>query len=105
MKRRNHTYENRFRTKLSINNNVQGDSLQVQLERLQAGEGLDSVEDRELVYYDNETTIINPLANIRSDKMELMVDEKIGEFEFRHRIQQVKEPENKEPDGTESGEE
>lgn len=49
------------------------------------GEGEDGIEARDLVYNDNETSKVNPITNIRSDKMELMLEEKIGEFEHKHR--------------------
>lgn len=77
------------KTSLNINNGVQGDSIEVMMERLIQGEGIDAVEDRDLVYNDNESGMVNPITNIRSDKFELMLNEKIGEYEHNHKIQQV----------------
>lgn len=67
-----------------VNTAVQGDTIELSMERLMQGEGLDSIEDRDLVYNDSETGIVNPITNIRSDKFELMLEEKIGEYEFKH---------------------
>lgn len=67
-----------------VNTAVQGDTIELSMERLMHGEGLDSIEDRDLVYNDSETGIVNPITNIRSDKFELMLEEKIGEYEFKH---------------------
>lgn len=78
----------RTRTTLVINQSIIGDSLEVQLERLAEGEGIDTVQDRDLVYNDNETNQVNPITNIRTDKFDTMLEEKIGEFEWRHRKQQ-----------------
>lgn len=75
----------RIKTTISRNIGVIGDSIEVVMERLMNGEGLDGVEDRDLVYNDNEASVVNPLTNIRSDKWELMLEEKIGEYEYRHR--------------------
>jgi tRNA(Ile)-lysidine synthase TilS/MesJ len=75
----------RIPTVISRNISVIGDSIEVTMERLMNGEGLDNIEDRDLVYNDNEASIVNPLTNIRSDKWELMLEEKIGEYEYKHR--------------------
>lgn len=98
MKRRNKTYVKRFKTKIHVNNTIKGDSIEVMIERLRNGEGEDAIEERDLVYNDNETSAVNPITNIRSDKMELMLEEKIGEYEHKHRkLKVVKD----EPEGSE----
>lgn len=86
---RNHKGQRkRKKTTISINNSIQGDSLEVMIERLREGEGEEGIQDRDLVYNDNEASRVNPVTNIRSDKMELMLEEKIGEYEHRSRKNQ-----------------
>lgn len=94
----------KIRTQLDINKGIQGDSIENMLERLRIGEGEEAITDRDLVYNDNESNTINPLTNIRSDKMELMLEEKIGEYEHKHRkankkaneeVEKIVEEENK----------
>lgn len=93
-------------TSLSINVGVEGDTIEVMIERLKEGEGEDGITDRDLVYNDNETDLVNPITNIRSDKMELMLEEKVGEYEHRHRkMKVVKDEEVVETPGEETGEE
>ena len=58
------------------------DSIEIMIEKLREGVGEDAIEERDLVYYDNETTEINPLANIRTDKEELRLDEQISKYKF-----------------------
>jgi len=89
----------RTRTTLEINESVVGESIEIMLERLKEGEGEDSVEDRDLVYNSDETETVNPLTNIRSDKMELMLEEKIGEYEWRGRKTRSVEEKNNEEGG------
>lgn len=76
-------------TSLEINNSVIGDSIEIMMERLNEGEGEEGISERDLVYNDNETGMVNPITNIRSDKMELMLEEKIGEYEHRHRKMKI----------------
>ncbi len=75
----------REKTTLVINKAVQGDSIETMLERLKEGEGVDSVQDRDLVYNDGESSTVNPITNIRSDRFELMLEEKQGEYEHKHK--------------------
>lgn len=90
----------RIKTSIKLNESVIGDSIELMIERLMNNEGIDGVEDRDLVYNDNESGIVNPLTNIRSDKWELMLEEKIGEYEFKHRKIQSKETELKKSEET-----
>lgn len=83
MVRRNKKFTRRFRTSLNINKSVIGDSIERMLERLMEGEGVDGIQDRDLVYNSDETMRVNPITNIRADKNELMLDEKIGEYEHK----------------------
>lgn len=84
-------------TLLNRNKGIIGDTIETMVERLMEGEGIEGIEDRDLVYNDGETNTVNPITNIRSDKMELMLEEKIGEQNFKNRkMQLVKdEQENK----------
>lgn len=90
----------RIKTSIKLNESVIGDSIELMIERLMNNEGIEGVEDRDLVYNDNESGIVNPLTNIRSDKWELMLEEKIGEYEFKHRKIQSKETELKKSEET-----
>lgn len=83
MKKYTKTPNVRKRTQIRRNTSIIGDSIEVMVERLMQGEGVDGVEDRDLVYNDGETAEVNPITNIRSDKFELMLNEKIGEYEYR----------------------
>lgn len=81
-----------------------GDSIETMLERLREGEGIDGVQDRDLVYNDSETERVNPITNIRSDRNELMLEEKIDEYNHKHRKLRVVQDEpsdEAEPNGTE----
>lgn len=90
MVRRNKTFVRRFRTTIQRNESVIGESIEIMLERIREGEeGEDGIQDRDLVYNDNEASIVNPITNIRSDKFELMLDEKIGEQEHKRRKMKV----------------
>lgn len=85
-------HKKRKQTKLlKRNNSILGDTIEITVERLMQGEGEDGIEDRDLVYNDGESSIVNPITNIRSDKFELMADEKIGEYEHKHRKLKTKE--------------
>lgn len=75
----------RRKTTIKINNSVVGDSIEITMERLMEGEGESGIEDRDLVYNDGESGIVNPITNIRSDKMELMLEEKIGEYDYQRK--------------------
>lgn len=93
-------------TSLEINNSVIGDTIEIMMERLNEGEGEEGISERDLVYNDNETGMVNPITNIRSDKMELMLEEKIGEYEHRHKkMKVVKDEEIEEKPGENAGEE
>lgn len=72
-------------TKLNINKSVIGESIENMVEKLMQGEGENAIEDRDLVYNSDESMIVNPITNIRSDKMELMLEEKIGKYVHDHR--------------------
>lgn len=71
----------RGKSLISRNTSVVGDSIETMLEKLKEGEGEGSIEDRDLVYNSDETAEINPITNIRSDKMELLLEETIGKYE------------------------
>lgn len=71
----------RGKSLISRNTSVIGDSIETMLEKLKAGEGEGSIEDRDLVYNSDETAEINPITNIRSDKMELLLEESMGKYE------------------------
>ena len=55
--------------------------------------------------YADETTEINPLANIRTDKEELRLDEQISKYKFQHEGQPNNEGESEIPENPEGGEE
>lgn len=99
----------RINTQLSMNQSIVGDSIEVVMEKIKEGEGEDSIEDRDLVYNDNESTTVNPLTNIRTDKFEAMLEEKIGEYDHKHKkIERTVEAEKKkeaDPEATENGKE
>lgn len=101
--RRNTRFLKRFKTTLSINKSVKGESIESMLERLKNGEGEEGIADRDLVYNDNEASAVNPITNIRSDKMELMLEEKIGEYEHKNKpkmkVVKDEEPKEKSSDG------
>lgn len=98
MKRRNYGYTKRFVETIDRNKSVVGDSIEIMLERIKEGEGTDGIADRDLVYNSDETAEINPVTNIRSDKMELMLEEKIGEQGYkRNKMKVVKEEPKEEP--------
>lgn len=83
------------RTLLSRNKGILGDSIEIMVERLMEGEGEAGIEDRDLVYNDSEADMVNPITNIRSDKMELMLEEKIGYQEYqRAKMHKVEEEES-----------
>lgn len=95
----------RHKTTLKVYQAIIGDSIEIQMERLREGEGEDGIQDRDLVYNDAEASSVNPVTNIRSDKIELMLEQKIGEYEHKERkhnhkinkdIDKVVEEENKE---------
>lgn len=75
----------RFRTSFDVNKGIVGDSIEVMLEKLRNGDGIDSIADRDLVYNDNETETVNPVTNIRTDRFDAMLDEKVNEYEHKHR--------------------
>lgn len=91
-------------TSITRNKGIQGDTIEIMMERLREGEGEDSVADRDLVYNDNETDRVNPITNIRTDKMETMLEEKIGEYAHKHRKLKVVKDEPKEENETDVSE-
>lgn len=98
------------KTTIERNKSVVGDSIEVMMERLREGEGEESILDRDLVYNDNESSTVNPITNIRADKNELMLEEKIGEYNHKHRKMKVVKDEEGEGEeqketGTHSSEE
>lgn len=70
-------------TRLKVNKSIVGESLEMMILRMKEGEGLEGIEDRDLVYNDGETTEVNPITDIRLDKRGLMLDEKQGYLEYR----------------------
>ncbi|UYL83848.1 MAG: hypothetical protein [Wigfec virus K19_81] len=99
MKKRIKKYEKVFRTSISRNKGIHGDSIEIMLVKIREGEGTEAISDRDLVYNDNESDTVNPVTNIRSDKFELMLDEKIGEYEHRNKKKAPKVEEKKKDDG------
>lgn len=84
----------RKNTTLNINAGIQGDSIEIMMERLREGEGEDAIEDRDLVYNDNESATVNPITNIRTDPFEARLEEKIGHQEHKaKKLQRTKEAE------------
>ncbi len=84
----------RFRSSINVNESIQGDSIEVMMERLMEGEGEQGIEDRDLVYNDNESATVNPITNIRTDQMEARLDEVIGRQEHdKRKIQRTKDAE------------
>lgn len=80
----------------TVNTAIVGDSIESMLERLKAeGQGPEDMEDRDLVYNSDETTSVNPLTNIRTDKMEIMLEEKIAGYEYKHSKRQAMEEKRK----------
>ena len=93
------------KTQIRRNKTVVADSIEIMIEKLREGVGEDAIEERDLVYYDNETTEINPLANIRTDKEELRLDEQISKYKFQHEGQPNNEEESEKREDPEGGEE
>lgn len=94
-------------TNLDRNRGIIGESIETMLERIREGEGEDSISDRDLVYNDGESATVNPLTNIRSDRMELMLEEKMGEYAHKHRtvkMDVVKEKDKEEVETPKGGE-
>lgn len=85
------------KTTLDVNKGVVGESIELMLERIREGEGEEGIADRDLVYNEGETNLVNPLTNIRSDRMELLLEQKIGEYEHKHRTIKLHEPKKEEP--------
>lgn len=83
MKRRNRTVTKRHLETINVNKSIIGDSIEIMLERIKEGEGTEGIQERDLVYNSDETMDINPVTNIRSDKMELMLEEKISEQGYK----------------------
>ena len=77
-------------TTLEINDGIQGESIETTLERIREGEGEETISDRDLVYNDNESSTVNPITNIRTDKFEAMLDEKIGMYDYQNKKHQKK---------------
>lgn len=80
----------RIVTTLEINDGIQGESIETTLERIREGEGEETISDRDLVYNDNESSTVNPITNIRTDKFEAMLDEKIGMYDYQNKKHQKK---------------
>lgn len=99
MKIRNKKWKQYFKTTIKRNTAIQGDSIETMILKIKNGEGTEAISDRDLVYNDNEVDTVNPVTNIRSDKMELMLEEKIGEYE--HKAKKGKTPKPKEKEGEE----
>lgn len=75
----------KIKTKMIRNNSIVGETIEQMLIRVKNGEGIESIEDRDLVYNDNETVKVNPITDIRLDKRGLMLDETMGMIEFGER--------------------
>ena len=69
-------------TTIERNKSVIGESIERMLERVMEGEGEGAIEERDLVYNDSMSDTINPVTNIRSDKMEMLLDQKIDEHDY-----------------------
>lgn len=82
-------------TTIERNESVIGESIERMLERLREGEGEGVIEDRDLVYNDNMSDTINPITNIRSDKMEMLLEQKIDEHEYNRKKMQIAKDEKK----------
>lgn len=78
-------WKKREKTQIKRNNTIVGDGIEVMIEKLKEGEGEDAIEERDLVYNDNETSTVNPITNIRSDKFDLMLEETMGKYEHDHK--------------------
>lgn len=102
MKRYTKKFKRTFRTTIEQNKGIVGDSIEIMLLKIREGEGEDGIADRDLVYNDNETDTVNPVTNIRSDKMELLLEEKMGEYE--HKQKKGKTPKVVEEENTDGGE-
>lgn len=90
------------KTQIRRNKTIVGDSIEIMIEKIRAGAGEDAIEERDLVYYDNESTEVNPIANIRTDIEEMRLDEQIGKYEHQHKAKPSNETEANE---TKTGEE
>lgn len=72
-----------------VNKGIIGHTIEITMERLIADGTIEGIEDRDLVYNDNEVNLVNPITNIRSDKFELMLEEKIDFYDHKHKKVQV----------------
>lgn len=77
-----------------VNKGIIGHSIEITMERLIADGTIEGLDDRDLVYNDNEVNLVNPVTNIRSDKFELMLDEKIDYYNHKHKKVQVDNADN-----------
>lgn len=74
------------KSQLKINKTVVGDSIELMVQKIRAGEkGEDVIAERDLIYNEGESTEVNPLTNFRTDKEELRLDEADGKYNFHHR--------------------
>lgn len=89
----------RINTQIKRNISVLGETIEITVEKLLNNDLENSIEDRDLVYNSDETDIVNPITNIRSDKFDLMIEEKTGEIEHVHKkstkIEETKTEETK----------
>ena len=86
-----------------VNKGIIGHTIEITMERLINEGAIEQIDDRDLVYNDNEVNIVNPITNIRSDKFELMLEEKIDMYNHRHKkVQTENEPSQQENDSEEN---
>lgn len=93
------------KTQIRRNKTIVGDSIEIMIEKIRNGAGEDAIEERDLVYYDNESTVVNPIANIRTDIEEMRLDEQIGRYEHQHKAKPGNETEGSEGATKEGGNE
>lgn len=72
-------------TQLEVNESLVGDTIEEILERKKEMKEQIETDNNELVYNDNETNIVSPTTNIRSDKFELMLEQKMDEQSFNEK--------------------
>lgn len=103
MVRRNTKYVKRFEEQINRNKSIIGDSIEIMIERIKEGEGVDGIADRDLVYNSDETAEVNPITNIRSDRGELRLEEKINEQGYKRSKMNVVKKEENQVEKTEEG--
>jgi len=93
-------------TNLIKNKSISGDTIEKMMERIRNEDGgEEAIPDRDIVYNDNEVDTVNPITNIRSDKFELMLEQKNGEYEHKHRKIEMKVVKDEDKDSPTEGSE